>query len=136
MHLIKKEFRFEAAHRLLHHVGKCNNLHGHSYRVVVWIGGDLQVGGPADGMILDFGKLSSTLGAAVVDLFDHATVLEHYDPLIPVLSAEGVRVVSMSWAPTAEVMAEHIANMAAAHSLNAIRVEVWETEKAAAVWER
>ncbi|NES98612.1 MAG: 6-carboxytetrahydropterin synthase QueD, partial [Desertifilum sp. SIO1I2] len=31
--IIYKEFRFEAAHHLPHHDGKCRRLHGHS-----WVG--------------------------------------------------------------------------------------------------
>ncbi|MBN1419245.1 MAG: 6-carboxytetrahydropterin synthase, partial [Planctomycetes bacterium] len=28
--LVSREFRFDAAHRLLHYGGKCERLHGHS----------------------------------------------------------------------------------------------------------
>ena len=32
---VAKEFRWEMAHRLQHHKGKCSNLHGHSYKMIV-----------------------------------------------------------------------------------------------------
>jgi len=56
-----KVFRFEAAHKLPNHDGKCKNLHGHSYRVEVEAAGE---GGPADGradegMVLDFAVLKA-----------------------------------------------------------------------------
>jgi 6-pyruvoyltetrahydropterin/6-carboxytetrahydropterin synthase len=66
---IFKEFRFEAAHRLPYvPVGhKCSRLHGHSYRVTVF------VEGPADGdggWVRDFADLSCAM-APVLDRLDH-----------------------------------------------------------------
>ncbi len=58
---IVKEFRFEAAHRLPNHDGKCRNLHGHSYIVKVCVEGNKlwpEGSGPKEGMILDFGDIS------------------------------------------------------------------------------
>ncbi|MBP6085949.1 6-carboxytetrahydropterin synthase [Patescibacteria group bacterium] len=34
---ISKSFSFDAAHRLTTHNGKCRNLHGHRYSVIVTI---------------------------------------------------------------------------------------------------
>lgn len=50
---ISKEFRFEAAHRLLGHP-KCGRLHGHSYRVIF----TLQSNGLREGMVQDYADLS------------------------------------------------------------------------------
>lgn len=59
MHIINKEFTFEAAHRLLNHPGKCNGLHGHSYRIVVELqAAELPKTGPTNGMVFDYGDLS------------------------------------------------------------------------------
>ncbi|MCD6102754.1 MAG: 6-carboxytetrahydropterin synthase, partial [Thermotogaceae bacterium] len=33
--LISKEFTFDAAHRLMKYKGKCENLHGHTYKLRV-----------------------------------------------------------------------------------------------------
>jgi 6-pyruvoyltetrahydropterin/6-carboxytetrahydropterin synthase len=51
--LIRKQFRFEAAHVLPHHPGKCSRLHGHSYRLEVAVSGPLQPSGPAQGMVVE-----------------------------------------------------------------------------------
>lgn len=58
---IAKEFRLEAAHFLPNHGGKCRNLHGHSYRVVVELAGTpLPAGdGPSEGMVRDFADVSA-----------------------------------------------------------------------------
>jgi 6-pyruvoyltetrahydropterin/6-carboxytetrahydropterin synthase len=41
--LLAKEFRFEAAHQLPYHDGKCARLHGHSWHGVVYVAGDTLV---------------------------------------------------------------------------------------------
>ena len=65
---VVKEFTFDAAHYLPNHPGKCQNTHGHTYR--------LQVGfkGPVDletGMVVDFGELKKTVEKNIVEKVDH-----------------------------------------------------------------
>ena len=54
--VIRKTFRFDAAHSLPDHAGKCRGLHGHSYRVELCFQGEVKParGEPDDGMVLDF----------------------------------------------------------------------------------
>jgi 6-pyruvoyltetrahydropterin/6-carboxytetrahydropterin synthase len=68
---IRKQFSFEAAHVLPHHLGKCSRLHGHSYRLDVTVEGPLQTSGPATGMVVDFDELARTVRAHVIDELDH-----------------------------------------------------------------
>ena len=37
---IYKEVHLDTSHRLLHYKGKCANLHGHRWKVEVWIEGE------------------------------------------------------------------------------------------------
>ena len=37
---IYKEVQIDASHRLLHYQGKCANLHGHRWKIEVWIEGE------------------------------------------------------------------------------------------------
>ncbi len=55
---IWKEFSFEAAHRLpmLPDGHKCKRLHGHSYRVRVYVAGALD---PELGWVVDFARIAS-----------------------------------------------------------------------------
>ena len=55
---IFREFTFEAAHRLPHVVEghKCARLHGHSYRVVVHVAGEVD---ETLGWVMDFGDVKS-----------------------------------------------------------------------------
>lgn len=69
---LTKEFRFEAAHRLPHHDGKCQRLHGHSWvgRVIL-TGRRLQEKGPKSGMLQDFGEISGAVKPLLEDFLDH-----------------------------------------------------------------
>lgn len=71
---IRKHFRFEAAHVLPHHPGKCARMHGHSYRLEVAIRGPLQADGPASGMVEDFDTIKNAVRLYVVDVLDHQTL--------------------------------------------------------------
>ncbi len=58
---VRKEIRFEAAHRLENHPGACANLHGHSYRLIVEVGLAQGVELPRDDMVVDFGVISKAM---------------------------------------------------------------------------
>ncbi|GAC1413719.1 MAG: 6-carboxytetrahydropterin synthase QueD [Candidatus Velthaea sp.] len=73
---IRKQFKFEAAHVLPHHTGKCSRLHGHSYRLDVTLEGDLQPEGPGRGMIVDFDVLSHGVKTGVIEELDHRSLNE------------------------------------------------------------
>ena len=63
--IVRRSFDFEAAHQLPHHPGKCRELHGHSYRLVV------SVNRPVDGhsgMAIDF-SLANHNGVGVLRRF-------------------------------------------------------------------
>jgi 6-pyruvoyltetrahydropterin/6-carboxytetrahydropterin synthase len=65
---VRRRFGFEAAHRLPGHPGKCRELHGHSYRLVVTVERALDEG---SGMVIDFGELKQIVRREVIDLVDH-----------------------------------------------------------------
>lgn len=69
---IYKEFRFEAAHHLPHHDGKCRRLHGHSWIGRVYVKGDRLIPtGPKAGMVMDFQDLKAYLTPLLEDYLDH-----------------------------------------------------------------
>jgi len=70
---ITKIFRFEAAHHLPGHQGKCARPHGHSYRLEVTISGPIKdAPGESDhGMVMDFGDLSNIVKNSVIERLDH-----------------------------------------------------------------
>ncbi|MFH1189014.1 MAG: 6-carboxytetrahydropterin synthase QueD [bacterium] len=68
---LTKNFMFEAAHRLPNYNGKCEALHGHSYRLEVTVSGKLDT---KSGMIVDFGILKKIVKENVVDVLDHSYI--------------------------------------------------------------
>jgi 6-pyruvoyltetrahydropterin/6-carboxytetrahydropterin synthase len=70
MYKARVEAEFSAAHFLSHYHGKCENLHGHNYRVRLWVKGEsLDTGG----MLADFAMLKKCLRDALVSL-DHSNL--------------------------------------------------------------
>lgn len=51
-------FSFAAAHHLPLHKGRCRNLHGHNYRLVVTVSGAPD---PVTGMVVDFADLEEAV---------------------------------------------------------------------------
>jgi 6-pyruvoyltetrahydropterin/6-carboxytetrahydropterin synthase len=57
---------FDAAHSLPGYLGKCANLHGHTYQVEIVVEGQVGI----DGFVMDFYQLKRILANAVQEL-DH-----------------------------------------------------------------
>jgi 6-pyruvoyltetrahydropterin/6-carboxytetrahydropterin synthase len=73
MFKLEKEIRFEASHLLPYHDGKCQRLHGHSWRATLILEGEsLIIAGPKTGMLIDF----STIKEATEPLLD--LYLDHW----------------------------------------------------------
>ena len=68
--IVRRAFDFEAAHRLPGHPGKCRRLHGHSYRLIVGVGGRVD---ETTGMVIDFSDLKKSIKEAL-SFFDHKTL--------------------------------------------------------------
>ena len=88
-------------------------------------------------MIIDFGNLSQLVKNHLDEHYDHATILGPNDEdLVDALRRFGFKVTVMPKEPTAEHLA-YILGYELRHNLNllCVKVEVWETETAAAVWE-
>ena len=66
---LTREFNFEAAHRLpnVPPDHKCHRMHGHSYRVVVTVQGEVE---PGAGWLIDFAELDARC-APVRAALDH-----------------------------------------------------------------
>ena len=107
---ITKEFTFETAHALYGYDGKCKNVHGHSYKLAVTV-----IGEPISekdnvklGMVIDFGDLKEIVKNAIIDPFDHATVLNSTTPHIELgkdLEKHGHKIIFVDYQPSSENMA-------------------------------
>jgi len=62
MYGLKTESSFDASHFLTDYHGKCENLHGHRWRVVAYLEvAELQTEGTCKDMVVDFGDFKGAL---------------------------------------------------------------------------
>ena len=67
--IVSRKFTFDAAHHLPGYPGKCAQVHGHSWRFEVAIGGEIK----PDGMVIDFSILKKVV-QPLVDQLDHTNL--------------------------------------------------------------
>ena len=68
--LLCKDFTFDAAHNLVDYHGKCERLHGHTYRLRVVLEGEPD----AEGMIMDFIELKAIVKERILSQLDHSYI--------------------------------------------------------------
>ena len=133
MYTLKTEQSFDSAHFLADYVGKCRNIHGHRWRVVIEIAGE----NLDDGMVVDFTDIKAAL-KALTDNLDHSLVMEK-DTLKPqtyeCLVDEGFRIMIMDFRPTAENFAKYFFDEIKNKGFNIRAAEVYETPNNCARYE-
>jgi 6-pyruvoyltetrahydropterin/6-carboxytetrahydropterin synthase len=117
MFRIRVEDDFDASHVIPGHAGKCRNLHGHTYRVEVFVRGErLDKNGILEGA--DFSLLKENL-AGLVAKYDH----KHLNDVIP-------------GNPSAENIAATIFRELRPLATGLEKVRVWESPRSyAEYWE-
>ncbi len=138
MYYLKTEQCFDSAHFLKNYPGKCGNLHGHRWRVIVEISGNkLNGSGQTEGMLIDFIELKNVL-KDICDNLDHCLIYEsgslHPETVIA-LKAENFRLMEVPFRPTAENFAKYFYQEIADHNYHPHRVEVYETPENCAAYE-
>lgn len=113
MTTVTKIYNFEASHNLPHHKGACHNLHGHSYKLEVTIGGlvNSDINSPQCGMIIDFKNLKDII-EKVAGKYDHSYLNDYFEN------------------PTAEIMVRKIAEDIAEllpNNCGVVSCKLWET---------
>lgn len=101
MYTVTTEQSFDAAHFLKGYDGKCKNLHGHRWRVVVEVEADALNEG---GMVVDFTDLKRDL-KRLTDELDHSLIIEKGSLRIATYQAlleEEFRIVEVPFRSTAE----------------------------------
>ena len=113
-----REFKFDAAHNLINYHGKCENLHGHTYRLAVVLEGQPD----EEGMVFDFVELKKYVSELVLSKLDHAYI----NDILP--------------QPTAEYIARWIFEILdkplKRDNCEIYEVRVWETESSSVICRR
>lgn len=110
---VRRRFTFEAAHELPNHPGKCRNLHGHSYALVVTVDRPVD---PDSGLAIDFADLKRIVRREVVDVLDHTYINDRIEN------------------PTAEIMAVWIWRTLHDELTGLVEVELHETENCSVIY--
>lgn len=114
-------------HRIVGHEGKCQRLHGHTYRFEVHLICDATELVPP-GFVVDFGKVKE-----ILDEWDHRMLIWDQDPDFaldgPPVLWDDLGVVHVKFNPTAENMASALTTRFRKEfpHLSTVRVKVWET---------
>jgi 6-pyruvoyltetrahydropterin/6-carboxytetrahydropterin synthase len=117
---VSVEYTFAAGHALRGYKGKCENVHGHNYKVQVTVGGEQL---DSAGLLLDFVELRKAL-KGLVERLDHRFLndLEPFDKLNP--SAENI----------AKYFCDELGPQIRDRALEILAVKVWETETTSATY--
>lgn len=139
MYYLSTEHAFDSAHFLKGYQGKCRNLHGHRWRVVVEIASAaLETAGQARGMVMDFGDLKRDV-RAMCDALDHSLIYESgtlKEETILALRGEDFRLISLPFRPTAEEFSRYFFEQLQQKGYAVHRVMVYETPTNCAVYEQ
>ena len=100
---VTKEFHFEAAHFLPGYDGLCANMHGHSYRLLVTLRGNIlkDENSPKNGMVMDFSVLKSIVEREILGVLDHSLIVRRSTYSLPAQSCP-FRIVELEEQPTSE----------------------------------
>lgn len=119
--------QIDTSHRLLHYEGKCANLHGHRWKVEVWMEGEPD---KTTQILIDYSMIKK-----IIDKYDHQIILNEEDPLVSRIR-EFHAVITTPGDPTSELMATLIRDDLYAfcrdHGIQATvpKIRVWESPTA------
>lgn len=114
--ILIKQFEFDAAHNLINYKGKCERLHGHTYKLVVKLEGTRD----HEDMLFDFVELKHLVNDQILVQFDHHYINEFIEQ------------------PTAENIAVYIWDklepLVRRDNVSLYQIEVWETKDSGIVY--
>ena len=130
MYYLETEQSFDSAHFLKGYDGKCKNIHGHRWRVVIEIESPtLQKEGQTQGMIVDFSKLKQDLKEET-EHFDHSMIIEtgSLKPnTLTALKEEGFLLAEVNFRPTAEEFSRYFYERMRQRGYEVKSAKVYET---------
>ena len=104
---IIRKHEIHTGHRVYGHLGKCQNLHGHSYIIHFHCTATKL---NELGMVIDFSIIKNTLCQWLDDNYDHRMLIWQEDPIAHSLKAIDTTVTLVPYNPTAENIANYLLN--------------------------
>lgn len=140
--VISKTIEFDMGHRVPNHKSKCRNLHGHRYKVEVFVEGETirKEGDSSEGMVIDFSDLKEVMMSEIDEKFDHGFMIYNMDEFLGQFSyflQKGQKVVVVPFVPTAENIVKHIADLIREplekRNIKLHSIHLWETPTSLAI---
>lgn len=139
MYALQTEAAFDSAHFLTDYYGKCENLHGHRWRVEVTLEQEaLQTEGTMRDMVLDFGVFKEAVRNLAKEL-DHTFLIEEGSlkpDTLAALEAEGFSLTILPFRTTAENLARYFFERLEEQGLPVAIVECDETPNNRAMYRK
>jgi 6-pyruvoyltetrahydropterin/6-carboxytetrahydropterin synthase len=111
---VTKKFTIDMAHALYGYDGPCKNIHGHTYHLSVTVIGHVEQSNnsPKQGMVVDFTDLKTIVMTEIVNIFDHALVLNEHAPYSQndIISNQFEKVILTPFQPSCENLLLHFKN--------------------------
>lgn len=117
---IMKQFTFDSSHQLMDYDGPCANLHGHTYKLEIYVSGPLT----KQGFVVDFTTIKKVVHENVIQMLDH----HHLNDIIKQPTAEHIT----------EWIWDHIEEPISSQEkdLKLSKVVLWETPTSCAILEK
>jgi 6-pyruvoyltetrahydropterin/6-carboxytetrahydropterin synthase len=111
---VTKIFTFDSAHRLDDYVGKCANLHGHTYKLEVSLRGRTD----DRGIVVDFSEIKQIVNEQILAKYDHQFLNDHFSFNT---TAENLVVFFF------EVIDSYLRQAKAEQKVTLVKLRLWET---------
>jgi 6-pyruvoyltetrahydropterin/6-carboxytetrahydropterin synthase len=113
--LVSKEFTFDSAHHLHCYEGKCQNLHGHTYRLQVVMSGRTD----DRGLTIDFSDIKRIAKQYVIDRLDH----QYLNEVLPLMNTTAENMVVWIYEKIQSALEQEYENS----EVRLEEIRLWET---------
>jgi len=138
MHILSVSESFDSAHFLSGYSGKCQNIHGHRWKVAVEVQSEtLKEEGQLKGMVVDFGDIKKDL-KKIVKKLDHSLMIEKgtmREETLKCLYKDQFKILEFDFRTTAEEFSKYFYNLLNEKNYDVKRVSVYETPNNVAIYE-
>lgn len=133
---------FDAGHRVPGHKGKCQNLHGHRYKVEITCQAIVEL--LPEGFVIDFSVIKQKVGTWIDEHLDHNVIYQRTDDPLAAIAETTSAFQPKTWfpmddPPTAENIAVLLHGVASRllldDSVRVVSIRVWETPNCFAHYE-
>ena len=138
---VTKSATFEMAHALDTSMGKCANIHGHSYKLWITIGGTIDKENNKN-IVIDFRTLKELIYSTIIEKYDHSFVLfknKKNEALKHHLESLGFQnIILLPFQPTTENMIQHFVSClqeVLPPDITLEKLRLQETENSYAEWD-